>query len=72
MENLDFNRSHGSCRVAAAWHPAIDGNPWVAAMGEQLVRGSGAGAGMWQWHGSGRGCTIGECRAVDITESRYP
>ena len=52
MENLDFNRSHGSCRVAAAWHPATDGNPWVAAMGEQLVRGSGAGAGMWQWHGS--------------------
>ena len=51
---------------------ATDGNPWVAAMGEQLVRGSGAGAGMWQWHGSGRGCTIGECRAVDITESRYP
>ena len=31
---------------------ATDGNPWVAAMGEQLVRGSGAGAGMWQWHGS--------------------
>ena len=60
MENLDFNRSHGSCRVAAAWHPATDGkatdgNPWVAAMqwvgswSEAvelvLVCGSGVGVG---------------------------
>ena len=55
------------------------GNWWqlMATLGwQQWVnswwRGSGAGAGMWQWHRSGRGCTIGECRAVDITESRYP